>query len=397
MIVGWVEQKRRVLNASFFAKPIIFSIRESMGFGKARKERTRFSSTHPTKSAREDFGDAMPRNLACLILCGMIVSALPSNAFAQSQISLVIGYPPGAIYDVYGRLVARHIGRHLPGNPTVVPQNMPGAGSLRTANYLYNIAPKDGSTIGLFARGMAMQPLFDSQGIQFDARKFNWLGSTSAEVSVVLASASKPFKTIADAQAREMVVSASGSGADSVIFPYVLNGVIGTKFKVVSGYPGNSDMLLAVERGEVDGNAGTSWIALVSIKPNWVRERKINVLLQLATRKHRDLVAVPLAAEFARNESDLKTLDLIFSRQDMAYPFVAPPDVPAPRLAVLRAGFAATLKDPEFLTEAARLNLEVDPISADEVTAVVRRAYTMPGDVVARTKAVLEAGAAAQK
>ena len=327
----------------------------------------------------------------------MIVSALPSNAFAQSQISLVIGYPPGAIYDVYGRLVARHIGRHLPGNPTVVPQNMPGAGSLRSANYLYNIAPKDGSTIGLFARGMAMQPLFDSQGIQFDARKFNWLGSTSAEVSVVLASASKPFKTIADAQAREMVVSASGSGADSVIFPYVLNGVIGTKFKVVSGYPGNSDMLLAVERGEVDGNAGTSWIALVSIKPNWVRERKINVLLQLATRKHRDLVAVPLAAEFARNESDLKTLDLIFSRQDMAYPFVAPPDVPAPRLAVLRAGFAATLKDPEFLTEAARLNLEVDPISADEVTAVVRRAYTMPGDVVARTKAVLEAGAAAQK
>jgi tripartite-type tricarboxylate transporter receptor subunit TctC len=336
----------------------------------------------------------MPKAFACLILCGITLLAIPGTASAQSQLSLVIGYPPGAIYDVYGRLVARHIGRHLPGNPTVVPQNMPGAGSLRSANYLYNIAPKDGSTIGLFARGIAMQPLFDSQGIQFDARKFNWLGSTSAEVSVVLASAGKPFKTIADAQAREMVVSASGSGADSVIFPYVLNGVIGTKFKVVSGYPGNSDMLLAVERGEVDGNAGTSWIALVSIKPDWVRDRKINVLLQMATRKHRDLASVPLAAEFARNESDLKVLDLVFSRQDMAYPFVAPPDVPLPRLAALRAGFAATMKDPDFLAEAARLNLEVDPISAEEVTAVVRRAYTMPDDVVARTKAVLEAGAA---
>ena len=338
---------------------------------------------------------ALPRLVLCCIL-GSVLAA-PGIASAQSQLSLVIGYPPGAIYDVYGRLVARHIGRHLSGNPTVVAQNMPGAGSLRTANYLYNVAPKDGSTIGLFARGIAMQPLFDSAGIQFDARKFNWLGSTSAEVSVVVAAANTLFKTIADAQAREMVVSASGSGADSVIYPYVLNGVIGTKFKVVTGYPGNADMLLAVERGEVDGNGGTSWITLVSIKPDWVRDRKINVLLQLATKKHRDLAAVPLAAEFAKSESDLKVLELILSRQDMAYPFVAPPDVPLPRIAALRAGFAATMRDPEFLAEATRLNLDVDPISAEQVTAVVRKAYTMPGDVVARTKAVLEAGSAAQK
>jgi len=338
---------------------------------------------------------ALPRLVLCYIL-GSVLAA-PGIASAQSQLSLVIGYPPGAIYDVYGRLVARHIGRHLSGNPTVVAQNMPGAGSLRTANYLYNVAPKDGSTIGLFARGIAMQPLFDSAGIQFDARKFNWLGSTSAEVSVVVAAANTLFKTIADAQAREMVVSASGSGADSVIYPYVLNGVIGTKFKVVTGYPGNADMLLAVERGEVDGNSGTSWITLVSIKPDWVRDRKINVLLQLATKKHRDLAAVPLATEFAKSESDLKVLDLILSRQDMAYPFVAPPDVPLPRIAALRAGFAATMRDPEFMAEATRLNLDVDPISAEQVTAVVRKAYTMPGDVVARTKGVLEAGAAAQK
>ena len=217
---------------------------------------------------------------------------LPSTTLAQSQVNVVIGYSPGAIYDAYGRLVARHIGKHLPGNPTIVPQNVPGAGSLRSANYLYAVAPKDGSTIGLFARGMAMQPLLDEQGISFDAQKFNWIGSVSAEVSVVLASAASPFKTIEDTQQREMVVAASGSGADSVIFPYILNGVIGTRFKVVTGYPGNAEMLLAVERGEAHGNAGTSWTTLVSIKPDWVRERKINVLLQLAGRKHRDLAHV---------------------------------------------------------------------------------------------------------
>jgi tripartite-type tricarboxylate transporter receptor subunit TctC len=339
----------------------------------------------------------MLKYLACLTCCGIILLAMIGAGRAQSQLSLVIGYPPGAIYDVYGRLVARHIGRHLPGNPNVVPQNMPGAGSLRSANYLYNIAPKDGYTIGLFARGIAMQPLFDSQGIQFDARKFNWLGSTSAEVSVVLASAAKPFKSIGDAQKNEMILAASGSGADSVIFPYILNGVIGTRFKVVTGYPGNADMLLAVERGEVDGNGATSWVNLVSVRPDWQRDRKFNVLLQMATRKHRDLAAIPLAAELAKNENDLKVLDLIFSRQEMAYPFVAPPDVPAPRLTALRAAFAATMKDSEFLADAVRLNLEVAPISADEVMAVVRRAYTLPGDVVARTKAVLAAGSAAQK
>jgi tripartite-type tricarboxylate transporter receptor subunit TctC len=329
----------------------------------------------------------------CLLLA-------PGAAIAQGAggvVNVVIGYPPGAIYDVYGRLFARHLGKHLPGNPSVVVQNMPGAGSLRSANYLYGVAPKDGSTIGLFARGIAMQPLLDSQGIQFDAQKFNWLGSTSAEVSVVVASAAKPFKTIQDAQQREMVVSASGSGADSVIFPYILNGVIGTKFKVVTGYPGNADMLLAVERGEADGNAGTSWISLVSIKPDWVRDGKINVLLQMADKKHPDLPNVPLAADLAKNDSDRKVLDLILSRQNMAYPFVAPPDLPADKLTALRQAFDATMKDPEFLADAKRQNLEVDPVSGDEIAAVVRNAYATPADVVARTRAVLAAGMSKQK
>ncbi len=318
--------------------------------------------------------------------------AIPGTAAAQSAVNVVIGYPPGAIYDVYGRIVARHIGKHLPGNPSVVVQNMPGAGSLRAANYLYTVAPKDGSTIGLFARGIAMQPLFDTQGVQFDAQKFNWLGSTSDEVSVVIASAAKPFKTIEDARDREMVVSASGSGADSVIFPYILNGVIGTKFKVVTGYPGNADMLLAVERGEADGNAGTSWISLVSIKPDWVRDKKINVLLQMANKKHPDLADVPLALDLAKNASDRSVLDLIFSRQGMAYPFVAPPDLPPERVATLRQAFDATMKDPEFLAEAKRQSLDINPVSAAEIAAIVRKAYATPADLIARARAMLQSG-----
>jgi ABC-type phosphate/phosphonate transport system substrate-binding protein len=194
-----------------------------------------------------------------------------------------------------------------------------------------------------------------------------------------------------------MVVSASGSGADSVVFPYVLNGVIGSKFKVVTGYPGNADMLLAVERGEVDGNAGTSWISLVSIKPDWVRDKRINVLLQMAGKKHRDLAQVPLAADLAKTESDRKVLDLIFSRQDMAYPFVAPPDLPPEQLKALRQAFDATMKDPEFLAEAKRQNLDVDPLAGEGVAAVVRKAYATPPDVVARTKAVLASGIAVQR
>jgi tripartite-type tricarboxylate transporter receptor subunit TctC len=327
-------------------------------------------------------------------MLGCVLALVPIDAFAQSRVSVIIGYPPGAIYDLYARTVAKHFGRHLPGQPSVIPQNMAGAGSLRAANYLYNVAPKDGSTIGLFARGMAMQPLLDEAGIEFDAQKFSWLGSASSEVSVVLARASTPFKTIEDARNREMVLAASGSGADSVIFPYILNGIIGTKFKVVTGYPGNADMLLAVERGEVDGNAGTSWTSLVSIRPGWIQERKINILLQMAGKKHPDLGHVPLALELARDESDRTVLELIFSRQDMAYPFVAPPGIAAERLQALRQAFDATMTDAEFLADAKKQNLDVDPVRGREIEAIIRKTYATPAAVIARARAVLQSGKA---
>jgi tripartite-type tricarboxylate transporter receptor subunit TctC len=317
---------------------------------------------------------------------------LASGQASAQTTTVVIGYPSGASYDIYARTFARHLGKHLSGNPVVIPQNMAGAGSLRAANFLYNAAPKDGSTIGMFARGLAMQPLLNDQGVQYDARKFNWIGSLTSEVSVVLSWHSKPFKTLDDAKNREMIVAASGSGADSVIFPYILNGVLGTRFRVVTGYPGNADMLLAVERGEADGNAGTSWSGLSSFKPEWIRDKKINVMIQLASRKHPDLRLVPLVMDLAKNASDRGVLELIFARQQMAYPVVAPPGLPGERVQALRQAFDAVLKDPEYLADSRRQNLEADPANGADIAALVDRIHASSPDIVARAKAAMEDG-----
>jgi len=293
---------------------------------------------------------------ACLIAACLGLAAASNGASAQSveafyrgnRLTLVIGYTPGTVYDLYARTVARHIGNHIPGKPVVVPQNMPGAGSMNSANHIYNRAPKDGSQIATFARGLPMQPLLDETGVQYDPQKLNWLGSPASEVSTVIAWHTTPFKTVDDLKAREMVVAATGTGADSAVFPYVLNGVMGTRFKVVIGYPGATETMLAIERGEADGSAAVSWGNFTSTKGDWLRERKVNILLQLALKKHPALPDVPLVMDLARTDADRKALALIFSRQSMAYPLTAPPDVPADRLAALRRAFDATMQDPAF-------------------------------------------------
>ena len=314
------------------------------------------------------------------------------SAIAQQTTTIVVGFPSGANYDIHMRTFARHLGKHLSGNPTIVPQNMAGAGSLRAANFLYNVAPKDGTTIGMFARGLATQPLLDGKGIQYDARKFNWIGSFSSDVSVALSWHTRSFKTIDDARQREMTVAATGSGADSVIFPYILNGVLGTRFKVVTGYPGAVDFLLAVERGEADGTAGISWSNIRAIKPDWIREKKINVMVQLGTKKHPDLGDAPLVMDFAKNASDKRVLELIFARQEMAYPIVAPPGVPADRVRTLRQAFDAVVRDPEYLADARRQSLDPDPVNGAGVAALIDRIYASPPDVIARAKAAIEDG-----
>jgi tripartite-type tricarboxylate transporter receptor subunit TctC len=330
----------------------------------------------------------------------LLIAAAGSDAAAQSveafykgnRVSINIGYTPGGVYDLYARTVARHIGKHIPGRPAVIPVNMPGAGSMKAANFIYGQAPKDGTQIAVFARGIAMQPLLDDTGVQFEATKLNWLGSTTSEVSVVFAWHTKPFRTLADLRAREMVVPATGTGADSAIFPYVMNGVLGTKFKVVTGYPGAAETMLSIERGETDGSAATSWGNFASTRTDWVTDKKVSIILQLALKKLPLLGDVPLIMDAAADESDRKVLELIFVRQSMSYPFVTSPDIPSERLQALRRAFDATMSDPEFLVDARQQKLDVDPVSGDEIQALVRRVYASPPEVVARARAAIKDG-----
>lgn len=332
--------------------------------------------------------------LAAGIAVGSAVAQTSVESFYSSTpLTLIVGYSPGAAYDIYARTVGRHIGKHIPGQPKVIVQNMPGAGSMKAVNYLYGLGRKDGSQIAAFARGIAMQPLLDDQGVQFDATKLEWIGSPSSEVSVVLSWHKTPFMRLEDAKEREMSVGASGSGADSAIFPKILNGVLGTKFKVVTGYPGNAEMLLAVERGEVDGNAGTSWATLSGSKKDWVADKKINILVQLGLKKHPDLPDVPLVLDLASTPEDRKVLELIVSRQAMAYPFAAPPGIPGDRLQALRTAFDKMVQDPEFMADAKKQGFDVDPMGGAEIAAIIKDLYASPPALVERARAALQGGA----
>ena len=315
------------------------------------------------------------RKTAAIAFIAFALSSM--SAAAQQQVNFVVGYSPGATYDIYTRTFARHLGKHLPGNPSVVVQNMTGAGSLRSANYIFNTAPKDGNTIGMFARGLAMQPLLDMTGIQYEARKFNWIGSISSDVSLVLSWHDRPFRTIDDVR---------------VIFPYVLNGILGTKFKVVTGYPGAADFLLAAERGEADGTAGVSWSGLNAARPEWIAGKKINVIVQLGLRRHPDMDPAPLVIDFAKNDSDRGVLELIFARQDMAYPIVAPPGTPPERVAVLRTAFGAVLRDPDYLADAKKQHLESAFMTGAEIETLIGRIFASPPAIIARAQQAIEAG-----
>src|SRR5262245_22613464 len=333
----------------------------------------------------------MKRAIAAITL---IASALACTSASAQTVTVVVGYSPGASYDIYMRNFARHLGKHLPGNPNVIPQNMTGAGSLRSANYIFNAAPKDGTTLGVFARGLAMQPLLDNTGIQYDPLKFNWIGSLSADVSLILSWHTRPFKTVDDLRAREMVVAGTGSGAHSVIFPYILNGVLGTRMKVVTGYPGAADFLLAVERQEADGTAGVSWSGLNAARPEWIARKSINVIMQLGLKRHSGMNPAPLVMDFAKDDPDRGILELIFSRQDMAYPVVAPPGVPDERVALLRKAFDAVITDPDYLADARKQHLESEFLSGKDVEALVKRVLASSPAVIERARKAIDAGKA---
>jgi tripartite-type tricarboxylate transporter receptor subunit TctC len=326
-------------------------------------------------------------NLKATMLAATAATALLSGAATAQEkpFNIYIGYSAGGGYDVYGRVLGRYINKHLPGNPTVIVNNMPGAGSMRLANWLYNVAPKDGNVIGTFARGIAFDTLLGQPGAQFDATKYNWIGSANDEVSVCVAWHTSGVTSFDQVLQKELVVGGTGGSADTDQFPKVFNSVLGAKMKIVAGYPGGNDINLAMERGEVSGRCGWSWSSVISTQPGWLKEKKINVLVQLSLEKHPDLPNVPIITDFAKDEITKGVFKLVFARQVMGRPFAAPPGTPPARIEVIRKAFLDTLKDPQLLAEAEKAQLEITPVSGAVVQKLVEEAYSMPPEVVKRT------------
>jgi tripartite-type tricarboxylate transporter receptor subunit TctC len=302
----------------------------------------------------------------------------PADFYKGRNVDLYIGYSVGGAYDLYARVIARHLGKHIPGNPTIVPKNLEGAGSLRLANWLYNVGPKDGTALATIGRGTAFDPLLGSKGAQFQADRFTWIGSANNEVSVCVAWKTSGITKLEDVLAKELIVGGTGQAADTDQFPRVLNGVLGTKFKIVTGYPGGNDVTLAMERGEVKGRCGWSWSSVVATHKRWIDDKSIIVLAQLSLDKHPDLPDVPLIMDFAKGEDQQRMFKLIFARQVMGRPYLAPPGVPADRAEALRKAFMATMQDPDFLAEAEKSQLEINPVAGGEVEKLVKDLYQTP-------------------
>lgn len=298
------------------------------------------------------------------------------------QINLQIGYPPGGGYDAYGRLLARHMGKYLPSNPTFVVSNVPGAGSIILANNLYNRAPRDGSVIGIVTGDAALNPLFGHPEAHYDALKFSWIGSMSEETSTCFAWHSSPVRSIQDVFHRPFIVGTSSSTGTTYSYPTSSNYLLGTQFKIISGYDGTNGAMLAVERGELEGMCGTAWNSIKSGRPQWLGEHLIRIILQEATHPNPDLAGVPTVMDLAKTEQQKQALQLIYGWQIMGRPLVAPPGVPANRLSVLRAAFDATMRDPAFIADAEKAKLDIRPVGAADIMAFLTEVYQTPKPVV---------------
>jgi tripartite-type tricarboxylate transporter receptor subunit TctC len=338
---------------------------------------------------------------ALLVVSSVLVAsvlAMPVAGWAQSpaefykgkNIDLLIGYSVGGAYDLYARLLARHMGKYIPGNPTVVPKNMDGAGSLRLANWLYNVAPKDGSAFGIIGRGTGFDPLLGNKSAQFDAPKFTWVGSANNEVSICVAWQTTGITKFEDLLTKELVVGGTSASADTDQFPRITNAVLGTKMRIITGYPGGNEVGLAMERGEVQGRCGWSWSSVKSTHQQWYDQKKINVLVQLALNKHPELPNVPLIIDLAKTDEQRQILKLIFARQVMGRPFLAPPGVPAERATILRKAFMDTMKDKDFLADADKAHMEITPVPGDHLETLVKEIYATPPEIAQKAASLLK-------
>ena len=331
-------------------------------------------------------------------------TAWPASGTAQTveefykskSITMLIGSAAGGGYDIYGRILARHMSRHIPGRPNIIVKNMPAAAGLAAAGTLYTTADKDGSVIAAFTNGSAMDPLFGNPGARYDAQKFNWLGSIGKLQNVCATWHRSPVKSIAAARAREVIVAAAGATSNTAIVPRTLNALVGTKFKVIAGYDAGTGLTLSIERGEAEGICGLSWSTIKVSRPHWIRDKLLNIIVQMGLEKLVQLPDVPSALELVTDPESKQVLELILIRQEAGRPFAAPPGVPADRLAALRRAFEATLRDSEFRAEAEKAQLEIEPLTADEIEKYLATAYNAPKAIVQKAGALVEPSGRAQ-
>jgi tripartite-type tricarboxylate transporter receptor subunit TctC len=324
--------------------------------------------------------------LATVLTASGASAQTAEQAFRGKSIRMLIGSSAGGGYDLFARTIATHWSRHIPGNPNIIPQNVPGALSLQVANNVFSIASRDGLTIGAVNPQIASRGVLDGDTARYDARRFTWIGSALREYQVLVARSDAAVKTFDDAFKTELIVGGSGGATDT--FPIVTNAALGTKFKVISGYPGTREVNLAMDRNEVQGNGAITWASIKATMTAMLKEKRINLVVQFGLKPHADLPHVPYALNYAKAAEQRDALMLLFATQEFGRPYIAPPDLPPPIAAALRDSFAATMQDPVFLEEAQKRGLDIDPTPADEIHALVDALYRTPAPTVQRVREI---------
>ncbi len=326
--------------------------------------------------------------LGFLLAVLAIAPAAAQTAASGKNLTIVVAFGPGGGYDVWARLVSRHIGKHMPGNPSVIVQNMPGAGGYVAASWIYNIAPKDGLTIALISRDVAVGPIIGAPGARFDALKMAWLGTPATDTNVCIANASAAVQSVSDLYAKELIVGDVGPGSGTHTYPAALNALVGTKFRLVSGFRSSADVFLAMERGEVDGIC-ESLDSVIGKRPDWISSGKVRILFQGGSEPNPHVNA-PFVTELAKTSDEKAAINFLYAGQGIGRPFVAPPGLPADKLDALREAFGKTMRDPEFIEDAARLKLEIEPKDGAHLEALVQQIYASPKELVEKMKPLMQ-------
>ena len=353
---------------------------------------------HRVKSAVPRRREAMRILVRTLLGAWCASIAAPASAqedvaafYRGKQVRMVVGTGAGGGYDLFARAVARHLPAHIPGNPTLIVQNQGAAGGLLMTNQLYSLGPKDGTVIAAPVNSIPTAPLLEAGAAHFDAARLNWIGSTNRETYVGFAWHTAPVRSFADLMSRQLIVGATTAGTTLVDFPLLANAILGTKFKVVRGYDSTPQINVAIERGELEGIGGIGWQSVKTQAPQWIADKKITVIAQYGLHRDPELADAPTMLELAKTDADRQALTMMFARTEYGRPYFAPPDVPPARIEALRRAFDATMKDPDFIADAAQLQLELSPMTGEQVQALVTQLTRTPPDIAARVRAALEA------